>query len=342
MWLWRNPEIKKHGLIWGVLTVAAVLGAAVFYGLTAAVYVCVVCAMAGFLFWKWTKKRYEAISELSLQLNELLHSPWPLQFVPDEEGELALLSSEIQKLTLRLVEQTEELKKEKAYLKDSLADVSHQIRTPLTSIRMIVPRMGRPNLPENRRAEYVREISRLLNRMEWQVSVLLKIARLESGTVKMENKPVEVWRAVEQAWEPLAIPAELKNIAFKINVKGSPCFQGDLSWTVEAFGNILKNCVEHVQNGGFIEVTAIQNPVYTELCIADNGPGFPEEELPYLFHRFFRGAQEASAMNAGEHAGIGLALAQMIIRSQNGTIRAKKRRECGAEFQIRFYRGKIR
>ena len=96
---------------------------------------------------KGTKKRYEAISALSAQLNHLLHSPRPLQFVPDEEGELALLSSEIQKMTLRLTEQAEELKKEKRHLKESLADVSHQIRTPLTSIRMIVPRLYRKGLP---------------------------------------------------------------------------------------------------------------------------------------------------------------------------------------------------
>ena len=387
MWLWRNPEIKKHSVVWGFLTAAAVFGAVLFCGLAAAVYVFVVCLAAGLLFWKWTEKRYEDISELSARLNHLLHSPHPLQFVPDEEGELALLSSEIQKLTLRLVEQAEELKKEKAYLKDSLADVSHQIRTPLTSIRMIAPRLCRPDLPDAQRIEYAREISRLLNRMEWQVSVLLKIARLESGTVQMESAPVNVRQAVDQAWEPLAIPAELKNIALKINVEGSPCFQGDLAWTVEALGNVLKNCVEHLSEGEWIELTASQNPIYTELCIADNGPGIPGEELTHLFERFYRGAgtetareatlpdvgdaaiweenladaeaaihgetlsdteaahgatspdtETASAAKVGENAGIGLALAQMIVRAQNGSIRAGNRRGGGAEFQIRFYR----
>lgn len=290
MWLWRNPEIKKQGLLWAGLTVAAVVGAAFFDGGTAAVCVFVVCVAAGGLFWKETKKRYEAISELSAQLNHLLHSPRPLRFVPDEEGELALLSSEMQKLTLRLTEQAEELKKEKRYLKDSLADVSHQIRTPLTSIRMVVPRLYRKDLPDARREEYVREISRLLNRMEWQVSVLLKIARLESGTVELKSGPVQVCEAVKQAWEPLAIPAELKNIAMEIHVEGSPYFQGDFAWTVEALGNVLKNCVEHLPDGGRIEIRAARNPIYTGICIADNGAGIPEEELPHLFERFYRGA----------------------------------------------------
>lgn len=363
MWLWRNPEIKQHGAAWGILTAAAVFGAAFLYGWTVAFYMFVVCVAAGFLFWKWTEKRYEDISELSAQLNQLLHSPQPLRFVPDEEGELALLSSEIQKLTLRLVEQAEELKKEKKYLKDSLADVSHQIRTPLTSIRMIVPRLRRPDLSDVQRMEYVREISSLLNRMEWQVSVLLKIARLESGTVQMEREMVNMWQAAEKAWEPLAISAELKDITLKINIKKSFCFHGNLAWTVEALGNILKNCVEHLQEGGRIEISASQNPICSELRIADNGPGIPQKELPHLFERFYRGdgavtASEevlpgAGAAAAGEktsssidrtykarvdeHAGIGLALAQMIIRKQNGTIQAENRREGGAEFQIRFY-----
>lgn len=362
MWLWRNPEIKKQGLLWAGFTAVAVVGAAFFEGGTAAVCVFVVCVAAGGLFWKETKKRYEAISELSAQLNHLLHNPRPLRFVPDEEGELALLSSEMQKLTLRLTEQAEELKKEKRYLKDSLADVSHQIRTPLTSIRMVVPRLYRKDLPDARREEYVREISRLLNRMEWQVSVLLKIARLESGTVELKSSPVQVREAMKQAWEPLAIPAELKNIAIEINVEENSCFQGDLAWTVEALGNVLKNCVEHLPDGGRIEIRAARNPIYTGICIADNGAGIPEEELPHLFERFYRGAGavadgetvsgagavadeesaphdgDASERGVGENAGIGLALAQKIIHLQNGTIQARNRREGGAQFEIRFYR----
>ena len=178
----------------------------------------------------------------------------------------------------------------------------------------------------------------------------MKIARLESGTVQMERRRVNVRQAAEKAWEPLAIPAELKSIAIKIDAEGNPCFQGDLAWTVEALGNILKNCVEYLPAGGRIEITAVQNPIYTELCIADNGPGIPQEELPHLFERFYRGAgaeavpgedlsgaDTASEARVDEHAGIGLALAQMIIREQNGIIQAENRREGGTEFQIRFY-----
>ena len=140
--------------------------------------------------------------------------------------------------------------------------------------------------------------------MEWQVSVLLKIARLESGTVELKRDPVSVREVVDQAWEPLAIPAELKNIAIEINVEENSCFQGDLAWTVEALGNVLKNCVEHLPDGGRIEIRAARNPIYTGICIADNGAGIPEEELPHLFERFYRGT---SKRGVGENAGIGLA-----------------------------------
>ena len=149
--------------------------------------------------------------------------------------------------------------------------------------------------------ECIREIRSLLSRMEWQVSVLLKIARLESGTIVMEENEVSVARTVEKAWEPLVILADIKEIALRTDVPEHISFRGDESWTVEAVGNLLKNCAEHLQKKEAVDESS----------------------------------------GAGEHAGIGLALAQMIIRAQNGTIEAMNRPGGGAKFQIRFYKGVI-
>ena len=354
MWLWRNPEIKRYGYRYGILSLLAVFCAGLCFGLAAAAYVSVFCLAGGILFWQATKKRYEALSALSARLDVLLHSQTPLQFTPDEEGELALLSSEIQKLTLRLSEQAWQLERDKEYMKDSLADISHQIRTPLTSIRLLLSRLQRT---ANGDQEYIREIRCLLTRMEWQVSVLLKIARLESGTVHMEENVLSMEEVVQKAWAPLVIQAELKGLAAQFCVPEEILFYGDGGWTVEAVGNLLKNCAEHLPFGGRLWITASQNPLYTELLVADDGPGIPPEDLPHVFERFYRGAGSYMSGNNGkadtgeprpegdrdvygqeEHAGIGLALARQIIREQGGTLTVKNRPEGGVEFTIRFYR----
>lgn len=340
MWLWRNPEIKKYGTWYSIVTLLATCGAGICFGFWSAVYLLIFAILAAILFWCAAKERYEFLSALSQNLDYLLHTQEPLQFVPDMEGELALLSSEIQKLTQKLLEQAEEVQKEKEYLKDSIADISHQIRTPLTSIRLLLSQLQRAGATQEEKRDCLMEIRRLLTRMEWQVSVLLKIARLDAGSVVMENKEVSLEEIITNAWKPLEILAEVKDISFCKKIGKKIFVQGDEGWLVEAVGNLLKNCVEHLQEGGTVWITALQNPLYTEVCIADNGPGISSKELPHIFERFYRGKhlQETDCVME-EHAGIGLALAQKIIREQNGSITAKNRTAGGIEFIIRFYVG---
>lgn len=340
MWLWRNPEIKKYGTWYSIVTLLATCGAGICFGFWSAVYLLIFAALAAILFWCAAKERYEFLSALSQNLDYLLHTQEPLQFVPDTEGELALLSSEIQKLTQRLLEQAEDVQKDKMYLKDSITDISHQIRTPLTSVRLLLSQLQRAEMNQEEKRVCLMEIRRQLTRIEWQVSVLLKIARLDSGTVAMENKKIAVEDIIEDAWKPVEILAEVKQITLYSKIHKNICVQGDKEWLVEAVGNLLKNCVEHLQEGGTVWITALQNPLYTELRIADNGPGISPEELPHVFERFYRGKHLRKTDSAvEEHVGIGLALAQKIIREQNGSITAKNRMEGGLAFTIRFYVG---
>lgn len=339
--LWRNPEIKKWASVYGLFT----LGTTGFSGILCfllvgkwkwilPVYVLLVCLGGAAVHLLFTKKRYDDLATLADQLNHLLHSTATLQFIPDQEGELALLTSEIQKLTIRLVEQAEIVGKEKENLKNSLADISHQIRTPLTSVRMLVQRMLRQE-ELSQRQKYAQTIYRLLTRMEWQISVLLKIARLESGTVEMQKKTVEVINIIQKAWEPIEIMAEIKDISLEKPVEiENLSLRGDEGWLTEAIENILKNCVEHLPDGGKIWIDGKENPIYTEIRIGDNGNGIAPEDLPHIFERFYQGENRQK-----ENAGIGLALAQMIIHRQNGTIQAGRSKWGGAEFCLRFYVG---
>ena len=125
---------------------------------------------------------------------------------------------------------------------------------------------------------------------------------------------------------------ELKNQKLKMSVQNEK-YTGDEDWSIEAFSNLIKNCIEHTDNGGTIEIISRETPIFTEVIIKDNGNGFDEKDIPYLFKRFYRGKNASS-----ESVGIGLALSRMAIIQQNGTITAKNRAEGGAEFTVRFYK----
>lgn len=281
-----------------------------------------------------TWRRYGRIRELSQNIDALLHGAEALHFSDYREGELAILKVEIDKMVLRLKEQSETLKQEKGHLAASMADISHQIRTPLTSLHLVLSLLSEPELSHEKRTELLQQMGMLLNRIDWLIEALLKVSRLDAGTVEFKPRPVTVSQVVRAAAEPLEIPMELRGQQFVFDRQnGQETFFVDLAWTVEAVANILKNCMEHTPAGGEIRVSASQNTIFTELVIKDNGPGFAPEDFPHLFERFYKGK------NSGDQSiGIGLALARMILARQNATIKAENAPGGGARFVLHFYR----
>ncbi len=334
MKLLRNQELKVFGLFYLLFSVAASATAAVWNPFFA-LYVAGVCLAGGMIFLCFTKKRYDRLTGLASELDEILHGEGGISMLPDQEGELAVLGSKIYKMTVRLQDQAEELGREKVFLQASLEDISHQVKTPLTSIRMLLKRI-RETSDEEEKLKSFYGIDRLLTRTERLIATLLKIARLESGTLELKREPVSVSELLKRALEPLEIPMELKGQNLLTEGRGTSSYTGDLLWSAEALGNILKNCVEHTPEGGNIAICVDENPVYTQIRIRDSGEGFAEEDLSHLFERFYRGKNIPQ-----DGAGIGLALAAMIIREQNGTIRAANAKGGGAEFDIRFYKGVV-
>ena len=272
------------------------------------------------------------MSELTYKIDKILHNNDYTNFDVNKEGELAVLNSEIYKMTVRLREQSERLENEKNYLKDYLADISHQIRTPMTSIKMIISRLSSQEITFEERFRLIKEISKLLTRIEWLITALLKVAQLKSDTVKLKKEKISVEKVISKALEPLRIQAEIKNVEIKQKIENGTNYKGDFYWSIEAISNILKNCIEHSENGGSIEIISKINPIYTEIVITDEGNGICKEDLPHLFERFYRGNNSGS-----ESIGIGLYLTKMIISKQNGVITAKNRENKGAEFNIKFF-----
>lgn len=284
----------------------------------------------------FTWLRYRKLTQLSQELDHMLHNHTPIQFEKYQEGELSILESELSKMTLRLSEQSSILANDKKLLADSMADISHQIRSPLTASNLILSLLREPDLPTSRRNQLLQELTQLLSRIDWLVEALLKISKMDAGTISFHCAPVSVTQLIQDATAPLLIPMELREqtltICNKNKAEDIPQFLGDLSWCTEALLNLLKNCMEHTPTGGEIQVSFSGNTIYTEIIIEDNGPGFTKEDLPHLFERFYKGK------NSSEHSvGIGLALARMIISQQNGTLKAENRPEGGARFIAKFY-----
>lgn len=335
MKLLNNPEIKRTFLIYIAVTLISSL---IFVGIN--LFCSAVILIMGFIyiviFLISSYRRYKAICEISTQIDSILHNSERIELSDFSEGELSVLRDEVFKLTIALRQQTSELTKEKVYLTDSIADISHQIRTPLTSLNLIVSMLAKADLTDERRYELVKQLKNLLSHIDWLISALLMISKLDANTANMTKRLITVSELIHSSVEPLEVSVELRGQKLEIEMNGDESFIGDLKWTVEAVENIVKNCMEHTPQGGTIKISSCENAIYTEIKITDNGTGIDKEDLPHLFERFYKGKDSSD-----QSVGIGLALARMIVTSQNGTVKAENNKESGASFTIRFYKGAV-
>ncbi len=332
MSFFRNPEIKNSMVMYLILT-AVLSGLGFLLSTGTGIFALVVSVIYTIMHFLTTYLRYRKLAGLSKEINNILHGKEKIELQEYSEGELSILQSEILKLTVQFREQSGALKNDKVYLADSIADISHQIRTPLTSINILLSLLSNQGLSEQRRLELIKEMDMLLSRIDWLITALLKISKLDTGTVQLKSETVYVNDLIKRAVDPIEIPIELREQELDIRIQEGSSFNGDLSWSVEAVENILKNCMEHTQKGGKISISSQENSIFTEIIISDNGPGIDREDLPHLFERFYKGKNSSD-----NSIGIGLALARMIVTSQNGTIKAENRKDGGAKFTIRYYK----
>ena len=279
-----------------------------------------------------SRKRYIQMSELSERIDSLISGAEDVDIRCYSEGELSILQSELTKLTVKLREQTSALRDDKKLLADSIADISHQIRTPLTAINLLLTEYSK-SADEAERANLLSELNRQLARIDRLISALLKLARLDADSVTMETSEVPLKELIREALSPIDIQMELRDQEAVIEAEGTVTC--DRSWTAEALTNILKNCSEHM-GAGKLYITASETPLFSEIVIRDTGKGIDAYDLPHIFERFYKGKNSAPSS-----VGIGLALSRAIIIKQNGTVKAENAREGGAVFTVRFYKGAV-
>lgn len=303
MGLTRNRAFAcQLALLAGALAVFAAAAAAV-EGPRAGLWVLAAGALACALFATFSLRRYRQIARLASEVDEVLHGGRRIAFSDYREGDLAVLRNELAKMVAALRTATERLDAEKNALADALADVSHQIRTPLTAMGLLIGTAERTS-DEAERIRALHELETLVSRVGWLVTALLKLAKADAGAIRVQARPVDAARLVRDALAPLAGAFDLRDVACETHVDEGASFNGDAAWSAEALGN--------------------------SLSVADTGPGIAAEDLPRLFERFYRGA-------GSEGFGIGLALAQALVTAQGGTLRAGNDRETGgARFDLTF------
>ncbi|MCI7241460.1 MAG: HAMP domain-containing histidine kinase [Bacilli bacterium] len=280
----------------------------------------------------YINKIYNKIRKLSIYTNDILNNKYNMDIREYSEGDISNLKNDLYKMTIKLKEQNELSLKDKIYLQDTLSDISHQLKTPLTSMYVINELLYDDKLDKSLKKELLNKSKKGLERIEWLITSLLKMSRLDSGSEKLILENVKLINIINKTIEPIRIPLELKNINLNVSCSNDIKVNVDVNWTTEALINILKNAMEHTLENGNINIVCSDNPLYTMISISDDGCGISKKDLPHIFERFYKG------MSNKESIGIGLNMSKKIIENENGNISVKSKENEGTTFIIKLFK----
>lgn len=296
------------------------------------VSVCIAFGLAfAVLFLGYLKIQKKQTMEIAKRIERINLGDYSLQIDRNSEDELSLLDNQIYRTAVKFREQAENSNKDKENLQKSLSDISHQLKTPLTSIIVMVDNiLDDDDMPLEIRREFLNDIKHNTNTISFLVQSLLKLSKLDAEAVKFRYEQVEVKSIVDECIKNTAVMAEILGVRLETDCNDI-ILNCDRKWLCEAITNIIKNCIEHSHNGN-IKITADQNKLYTKISIKDNGSGITKEDLPHIFERFYKGKNSSD-----DSVGIGLSLAKTIIEKQGGYISVSSELNKGSEFVIKFF-----
>ncbi len=283
-------------------------------------------------FLLYDRRKDKEIGEITKYIEEINRKNYSLKIDEISEDELSILKNEIYKTTVMLKESASNSLKDKIQIKESLEDISHQIKTPLTSILVILDNLiDDPNMEKDVRDDFIKDIKREVTNINFLVQSLLKLSKFDSNTIHFIKEDIFIKNIVDESIKNVAVACDLKNIS--ILTEGNEKFKVncDFMWEVEAITNIIKNCVEHSKENDKIIISYEQNNVYSSITIQDFAGGIDKEDLPHIFQRFYKGKNASK-----DSVGIGLALAKTIIEKDNGSITVETD-NIGTKFIVKYF-----
>lgn len=282
-------------------------------------------------FLKYNKSKDKEINKIARYIEEINKKNYKLHIDENSEDELSILKNEVYKTTIMLKEAAENSNKEKHQLKKSLEDISHQLKTPLTSILIMLDNIiDNPDMDAEIREDFIRDIKREIITINFFVQTILKLSKIDSNTidfVKTENTIKEI---IEQSIKKVSALCDLKNIKIEIEGNENSKIICDKRWQEEAISNIIKNCIDHSKENSKLIIKYDENEVYSTIIIKDFGEGISQKDLPHIFERFYKGENATS-----DSIGIGLSLAKAIIEEENGHILVDSDKN-GTQFTIKY------
>lgn len=270
------------------------------------------------------------IRKLTKYFNSINLGNYDIDINDNKENELSILKNEIYKTTIMLKEQASNSQKDKYALKESLEDISHQLKTPLTAITIMLDNVTSDNIDNKVKMRFLSDIKKEVSNINFLVQNLLKLSRFDVNAITYNISLNKLEDIICESLNNLSSLSDLKNVKIKHIKNGSVMLKCDYKWEVEAITNIIKNCIEHTENGT-VKISYNDCKTYIKLVIEDNGVGINKEDIAHIFERFYKGANSSK-----DSVGIGLSLSLSIIEKDNGKIDVESKN--GTTFTIRYYK----
>lgn len=286
-----------------------------------------------YIFVKYNIKNDNEIDKIIKCIEDINHKNYELKLDDISEDKLSILKQEIYKTTIMLKENAENSIKDKLDLKNSLQDISHQLKTPLTSINIMLDNIiDDPDMDISVRQNFIRNIKREITNISFLVQSILKLSKFESNTISFVRNKTKVKKIIEEVLKNVSNLCDLKDINIEVNNMCKKDINCDLKWQVEAITNILKNAVEYSNHGDRVLIDCEDNNIYTQIKIIDYGKGMDKEDIQNIFKRFYKGK------NSGKDSiGIGLSLSKAIIEEDNGRVSVDSKKNKGTIFTIKYF-----
>lgn len=285
------------------------------------------------IYIRYNYKKEKDIKDIIKCIEQINKKNYEIQIDSISEDELSILKNEIYKTTIMLKEAAENSSKDKLNLKKSLEDISHQLKTPLTSILVMLDNIIEDsNMEETIRNDFIVDIKRNVLNINFLVQSLLKLSKFDANAIHFVKRENDLKTIIEESIKNVSTLCDLRNINIKLNIKENSKIICDDKWQIEALTNIIKNAIEHSKNNSNIIINIENNNVYSMIEVIDFGEGIAKKDIKHIFERFYKCKNTKT-----DSIGIGLALAKTIVEEDKGTISVESNK-LETKFIIKYYK----